>query len=191
MFLANKSPQSYVELYQKFLYKSFSLLLTPPPRTFFLHLPNVDTAAFGPKSTVFCAPQEAALICSDQCTFTKCPADAAIGQFPCDSSIPSEMLKPFIRIRFLLFCDHYLGDLLLCQAVVWEEGTSEGLFEKEYDTPPPEIHNSTTPPSSQEYLIEDGIFNASNQAEDIVIVMNQGLEVDDNIRPAPKNVPLV
>ena len=31
MFLAETSPRSYIGLYQKFLYKSFSLLLTPSP----------------------------------------------------------------------------------------------------------------------------------------------------------------
>ena len=40
MFLAKKSPRSYVELYQKFLYKSFSLLLThSPPDILFTHTP--------------------------------------------------------------------------------------------------------------------------------------------------------
>ena len=31
MFLAEKSPRRYVGLHQKLLYKSFSLLLKPPP----------------------------------------------------------------------------------------------------------------------------------------------------------------
>ena len=40
MFLAEKSLWSYVGLYQKFLYKSFSLLITPPPpQSLFSHLP--------------------------------------------------------------------------------------------------------------------------------------------------------
>ena len=75
--------------------------------------------------------------------------------------------------------------------VVWEEGPAEGLFGKEPAPPPPEIHNSTAPPSAPGDPIEAGIFNASNQAEDIALISNQGLEVDDDMEPAPKNVPLV
>ena len=38
--------------------------------------------------------------------------------------------------------------------------------------------------------IEAGVFNASNWAEEIALVRNQGLEVDDDMRRAPENVPL-
>ena len=35
--------------------------------------------ASGPRSTVLCAPQEAAPVCSGQCAFPKCAAEASIG----------------------------------------------------------------------------------------------------------------
>ena len=49
----------------------------------------------------------------------------------------------------------------------------------------------TAPPSSPGDPIEAGIFNASNQAKYIYLVMNQGLEVDSAMEPAPENVPSV
>ena len=39
MFLAKKSPRSYVGLYRKFLYKIFTLLMTPPPPNILLTPP--------------------------------------------------------------------------------------------------------------------------------------------------------
>ena len=65
------------------------------------------------------------------------------------------------------------------------------LFDKDPALPPREIRNSTAPPSSPGDPIEDGVFNASNREEKISPVMNQGLEVDDDMEPAPKNVLLV
>ena len=50
-------------------------------------------------------------------------------------------------------------------AVVQEDGTAEGLFEKDPDPPPPETHNSTAPQSSPGVPIYAGVFNASNRAE--------------------------
>ena len=61
--------------------------------------------------------------------------------------------------------------------VVWEDGICEGLFDKEFATPPPDIHNPTAPLSAPGGPIEAGIFNDSNQEEDIELIMNQGLEV--------------
>ena len=46
--------------------------------------------------------------------------------------------------------------------VAREEGSAEGLFDKEPAPPPPEIQNSTTPQSSPGDPIEAGVFNASN-----------------------------
>ena len=65
-------------------------------------------------------------------------------------------------------------------AVVREEGPDAGLFEKEPDPPPPDIHRLTAPPSAPGDPIEADIFNASNQVEGISLVRNQGLEVDND-----------
>ena len=75
--------------------------------------------------------------------------------------------------------------------VVQEEGPAEGLFYKETAPPPPEIQNSTTPPSDPGNPIESGVFNPSNWAEDIALFRNQVLEVDDDMEPYPDNVTLV
>ena len=76
-------------------------------------------------------------------------------------------------------------------AVIWKEGPDEGLFDKEPAPPPPDIQNSTAPPSAPGYPIGAGVFNASNWAEDIALVRNQGLEVDYDMEPPPNNFPLV
>ena len=75
--------------------------------------------------------------------------------------------------------------------VVREEGTAKGLFDKEPAPLPPEIQNSTSPPSAPGEPIEAGVFNASNRAEYIALVRNQGLEGDDDMGPAPENFPSV
>ena len=49
----------------------------------------------------------------------------------------------------------------------------------------------TAPPSDPGDPIEAGYFNASNRAEYIALVRNQGLEVDDDMELAPDNVHLV
>ena len=62
--------------------------------------------------------------------------------------------------------------------VVQEEGVYEGISYKYPAPPPPEIQNSTAPPSALGDPIEAGIFNASDWAEGISLVSNQGLEID-------------
>ena len=76
-------------------------------------------------------------------------------------------------------------------AVVREEGPDEGLFDKDPAPPPPEIQISNGPPSAPGGPIEAGVFNASNRAEDIALVRNQGLEDDDYMELAPDNFPSV
>ena len=49
----------------------------------------------------------------------------------------------------------------------------------------------TASPSAPGGPIEAGVFNASSQAEDIALVRNQGLDVDDDMEPAPKHFPWV
>ena len=75
--------------------------------------------------------------------------------------------------------------------LVQEEGPAEGFFDKEPAPPPSDIQNLTAPPSSPGEPIRAGIFNPPNQAEDISLVRNQGLEVDVDMEPAPENVPSV
>ena len=81
------------------------------------------------------------------------------------------------------------GDTLHCAkrfAVVREEGPDEGLFDKEPAPPSPEIQNLITPPSAPGDHIAAGVFDASNRAEDIALVSNQGMEVDDDMEPLDK-----
>ena len=70
-------------------------------------------------------------------------------------------------------------------AVVQDEGPAKGLFDKKSSPPPPYIQNSTAPPSAPGNPIEDGVFNASNQAEYIYLVRNQGMEVDYDMELPP------
>ena len=72
-----------------------------------------------------------------------------------------------------------------------EEGPAEGPFDKEPDPPPPEMQNWTAPPSAPGDPIEAGVFSASNRAEEIALVRNQGLEVDYDMETDPDNVSLV
>ena len=75
--------------------------------------------------------------------------------------------------------------------VIREEVPDEGLFEKEPAPPPSEIQNSTAPPSAPGDPTEAGDFNVSNRSEDIALVRNKGLEVDDEMEPAPEYFPSV
>ena len=75
--------------------------------------------------------------------------------------------------------------------VIQEEGIYEGLFDKEPVTTPLEIHNSTAPPSAPGEPIEAGVFNASNWVEEMYFICDKGMKVDDDMEPAPKNVPLL
>ena len=65
--------------------------------------------------------------------------------------------------------------------VVQAEVPAEGLFEKEPDPPPPDIHNSTAPLSAPGDPIEADVFNTSNQTEDISLVRNHVLEFYDDM----------
>ena len=58
---------------------------------------------------------------------------------------------------------------------VRKEGRDEGVFDKERAPPLPQIQNLTAPSSSPGGSIESSVFSASNQAEEIVLVRNQGL----------------
>ena len=74
--------------------------------------------------------------------------------------------------------------------VICEEGIAEVLSDKYPAPPPPEIQNSNAPPSDPGGSIEAGVLNGSNQAEDISLFRNQGLEVYYDMETAPDNVPL-
>ena len=115
MFLTKKLWRSYIGLYHKLLYKIFIITDIYPTEHSSHNSPNVTTSVSSQRSTVLCAPQEAAPVCSGQCAFTKQPSDAAIGQYPCDTAIPSDTPWTFIQDHLLHFCDRYRGDVTLCQ----------------------------------------------------------------------------
>ena len=75
--------------------------------------------------------------------------------------------------------------------VVWEEGPAEGSFYKDPAPPPPEIQILAAPLSAPGDHIEAVVFKVSNQAEDVTLVRNQGLDVDYDMETSPNNVPLV
>ena len=117
MFLANKSPRSYVGLCQKFLHKSSIITDTSPPEYSSRTSPDATTAVYGPNSTLLNAPQESAPIRGCQCAFPKRAADAAIRQSPGDTSIPSDTPRPFIQSCLILFFDHSRVDLTFWKEV--------------------------------------------------------------------------
>ena len=164
----------------------------PPPNHSSHNSPDAMTSASGPRRTFFCTPQEDATVCSGQCDFHKRTSDAAIGQSPCVTSIPSDTPQPFISRNFFSSAT-ITGDTFHCAkrfTVIREEGPSEGLFDKDPAPPTPDIHNLTAPPSPPGDPIEAGVFNASNKSEKIALFRNQELEVGDDTEPSPNNVPL-
>ena len=62
-----------------------------------------------------------------------------------------------------------------------EEGQAIFQIGLHMDPTPPEIQNLTAPSSAPGDPIEAGIFNASNWAEEISLVRNQGREVHDGM----------
>ena len=62
---------------------------------------------------------------------------------------------------------------------------------KSLPPPLPEIQNLTAPPSAPGDPIEANVFNAFNQAKEIALFRNQGLEVDNGMEPALNKFPLV
>ena len=75
--------------------------------------------------------------------------------------------------------------------VVREDVPAEGIFLKDPEPHPPEIQNLTTPPSAPGDTIEAGVFNTSNRAEDIALVIKLGLKFYDYIEPVPESFSLV
>ena len=171
MFLAKKSPRSYVRLYQKFLYKIFSLLLTPPPTP---PPPLIIILKHPPMRQRLCLGQGAQC-----CVILKklLPSAVVSAHFP--NVLPTQRLENLCVSHQSQVTRHVLsyesvffsstnipGDNSHCAkrfAIVREEGLAEGLFYKEPAPPTPEIQNSTSPPSAPGDPVEDGVFNASNQ----------------------------
>ena len=132
MFLAEKSPRSYVGLYQKFLYKSFSLLLTPLPNILLTpHLmqrwPHMGQGA--------------------QCSIilkNMRPSAVVSAYFP--NALPTQLLDNLrvthqdqvthhgLSCEAIFFSsDNVPGETFRCVkkfTVIWEEGPAEGLFDK-------------------------------------------------------------
>ena len=79
-------------------------------------------AASGPRSKLLCAPQEAAPVCTVQCSFPKRVANAAIGRSLCVTSIPSDTSQPFILSRFFSLPRPSLGRPSIAQICSWSSG---------------------------------------------------------------------
>ena len=165
MFLAKKSPRSYVVLYQKFLYKSFSLLLTPP-------LPNIIITPPRMQRRFFLVQRSNCFVLIKKLLYSavvgaKFP-NALTTQRLDNIRVPhqSQVTHHGLSYKAILFSSVTVpGKTFHCDkrfAVVWEEGEAEGLFDKKPDLTLPEIQNSTTPPSDPGDSIEARVFNASN-----------------------------
>ena len=192
MFLIEKSPRSYVGLYQKFLYKSFSLLLTPPPPNVLLTPPPMQLRLrLEQGAQCYVIPKK---LCLSAVVSAHFP-NALLTQQLDDLRVThqSQVTCHGLSYEAVFFSSETITretfHFTKRFAVVREEGIAEGLFDKEPDPTPPEIHNSSAPPSTPGDHIEAGVFNASNREEDISLVRNEGLEVDNDMKPAPKSVP--
>ncbi len=75
--------------------------------------------------------------------------------------------------------------------MVLHEGPVNLLFDNEAPEPPsPSSSQGTSEDGSDEEGINKAIFHQTvNQAKDIGLVENQGIEVDDDNKPAPENIP--
>ena len=71
--------------------------------------------------------------------------------------------------------------------VVLQEGHHEALWVSSLSSPPSPL--SVTAPTEEENPIDSSIFQASNRAEDIAMVRNQGFSVDDDNEPVEENIP--
>ena len=71
------------------------------------------------------------------------------------------------------------------------EGSAEHYFEEDNNQQQnaggPVATNATV--QENEQVLDEQIFNAGNNAEDIALVLNQGLNVDCDNEPAPENIP--
>ena len=184
MFLAEKSLRSYVGLYKKFLHKRFSLLLTPPPPITLLTNPPMQQRlrlGQGEKCSMILKKLRPSTVVSAHLP------NVLLMQRLDDLSVSNQSqvtLRGLSYEDFLFSSAAIPRETLHCAkrfVVFREEVPYEGLFDKEPAPPPSEIKNSTAQPSDPGEPIEGGVFNASNQAEDISLVRNQGLEVDDEI----------
>lgn len=80
---------------------------------------------------------------------------------------------------------------------VLEEGNADGYWDNPRASTAAAGGNAATntdtdgaPEQQQEGApIDESVFNASNRAEDIARVRNEGYEVDDDNDPAPENIP--
>jgi len=84
--------------------------------------------------------------------------------------------------------------MLSCQLLVdllsLLKGPDAGLWEECTTNNPGPAPPLQAPITTENVQINDAIFHPSgNQAKDIAMVCNQGLDVDDDDEPSPKNIP--
>ena len=96
-----------------------------------------------------------------------------------------------MSLTFLCSCSRSAGeDGLYCAerfAVVAEEGSARGLFVPEQPGSPPAA--AAVGDDDEREEVNPAACFATAQAEDILLVRNQGLDVNDDNEPAPENVP--
>ena len=91
-----------------------------------------------------------------------------------------------ITRTFFTHADHPGTEFSSSYLIVREEGDPSELFE----TPSaPTAAAAADAPQDVAEPIDQTVFEATNTAEDIAMVLNQGLDVDDDNAPAPENVP--
>ena len=148
MFLVEKSPRSYVGLYQKFLYKILIVTNTSLPNILLWPSPMWQRLRLGQGA------QFSVLLNKLR------PSAVAGAHFP--NALPTQWFynlrvthESQVTHRELSYESFFFssatvpGETFHCakrSVVVWEEGPDEGLIDKEPAPPLPEIHNSAAPP---------------------------------------------
>ena len=161
MFLAKKTPRRYIGLHQKFFYKSSHYYWPPPKKQLFSHLPWCNKECVWSK-------EYSVMWFSISCT--RLQWSVRIYQMRCQWS-DWTIYVWHINIKWHIAAFHtnlfsYLPQPFLVRpsiltrglrvAVVREDITPEGLFDKEPAPPPHEIQISTSPPSALGDPIEAG-----------------------------------
>ena len=104
------------------------------------------------------------------------------------------MTRRGLTYESIFFSSASIPDIELSAArqfvIVHEQGADEGLSEEVANNPAP--GNPPVPDGDPDHVaitIDDAIFNLRRTAKDIVMVRNQGFDVDDDNEPVPENIP--
>lgn len=86
-----------------------------------------------------------------------------------------------MKMMFFTHPDHEGIEFSSSYFIVVAEGPPKGFFE---------AAAPAAAPKDAPEPIDESVFDSTNTAEDIALVLAQGLDVDDDNAPAPENIPI-